>query len=197
MRNIFLDLGTHYGQGLREFMQRFGMNEQWIIHTFEANPTTYGIFVNSYLPLTPWVVHHNEAISDHDGTITVNLETPPNEGDTGMGSSVIPLDKWDPWGLNTSKNHFKIQKEVPCIDFSKFIKQNFERGDNIIVKMDIEGSEYDTLQKMIDDSTIEYINHISVEWHSRFFINKNEIEEREKRIIDTLQKYDLTLESWR
>lgn len=197
MRNVFLDLGTHYGQGLREFIQRFGMNDQWIVHTFEANPVTHQIFVEKHLQETPWVNPHNEAISDHDGTIVLNIETPPNEGDTGQGTSVISLDKWDPWGLNTSKNQFKIQKEVPCIDFSKFIINNFNKEDRIIVKMDIEGSEYDTLQKMIDDGAVDYIDHISVEWHSRFFINKAEIEERERKLIETLEKYDMSLESWK
>ncbi len=37
MANIFLDLGTHFGQGLQQFMQRFNMDESWTIHTFEAN----------------------------------------------------------------------------------------------------------------------------------------------------------------
>lgn len=197
MRNIFLDLGTHYGQGLREFIQRFGMNDQWIIHTFEANPITYEIFVNDYLSLTPWVLHHNEAISHYDGTITLNIESPPNEGDTGQGTSVISLKEWDPWGLNTIKKQFNVQKDVPCIDFSSFIKNNFDESDNIIVKMDIEGSEYKVLEKMLQDDTLKFVKHISVEWHSHFFLNKDEMQTKENELIQQLRKYNLTLENWK
>lgn len=196
MTNVFLDLGTHYGQGLREFVSRFGMNKTWKIHTFEANPVTYEVFMKKYYSSISYVTPHNEAISDHDGTITVNLEKPPNEGETGMGSSVISLEEWNPWGL-IDRQHFQTQKEVPCIDFSRFIKENFNKEDNIIIKMDIEGSEYATLEKMIKDKTIEYVNHLSVEWHSRYFTNKEEIQKREEKILKKLQTYDLKLESWR
>lgn len=198
MSNVLLDLGTHYGQGLREFIDRFKVDNTWRVYTFEANPVTFEKFLKEYASQTPYVEACNAAVSDHFGTITVNLETPPNEDDTGMGSSVIPLDKWDPWGNNTSGTHFLLQREVSCFDFSLFLKENFSKEDNIIVKMDIEGSEYDVLEKMIADGTMEYINHISVEWHSRFFKNKEEIEIREKNLIDKIKSYDgLVLESWR
>jgi FkbM family methyltransferase len=198
MKNVLLDLGTHYGQGLREFIERFGVNDTWTVYTFEANPVTFELFRKDYHSLTPFVGACNVAVSDHFGTITLNIETPPNEGDTGQGSSVIPLDNWDPWGNTKSGTHFKTQTTVNCLDFSKFIADNFTKEDNIIVKMDIEGSEYDVLEKMIADGTIEYLNHISVEWHSKFFSNKEEAELREKTVIDKLKTYDgLVLESWR
>jgi FkbM family methyltransferase len=198
MKNVLLDLGTHYGQGLREFIGRFGVDKTWKVYTFEANPVTFEKFLKEYAHETPYVEACNIAVSDHFGTITVNLETPPNEDDTGMGSSVVPLDVWDPWGNNSSGTHFHQQREVSCFDFSRFILENFSKDDNIIVKMDIEGSEYDVLEKMIVDGSIEYLNHISVEWHSRFFKNKDEIEKREAQVIDKLKTYDgLVLESWR
>lgn len=54
---------------------------------------------------------------------------------------------------------------VDCIDFSKWITENFSKQDLIIVKMDIEGSEYKILPKMIEENTISYINTLCVEWH--------------------------------
>jgi glycerophosphoryl diester phosphodiesterase len=66
------------------------------------------------------------------------------------------------------------------------------------VRLGCEGSEFDVLEKMILDGTIEYINHISVEWHARFFTNKEETELREKLLIEKLNSYSgLVLESWR
>ena len=124
--NVFLDLGTHFGQGLNEFIGMYGMDETWTIHTFEANPVTHNIFINEHHSKTPWVISHNEAVSDHNGTITVNMEKPPNEGETGMGSSIIDMSVWNPWGKDDmDEEHFNNKKEVPCIDFSQFIQQNF------------------------------------------------------------------------
>lgn len=196
MANVFLDLGTHYGEGLREFIDKHQMNSSWIIHTFEANPITYDMFVKDHLQNTDWVIPHNSAVSSFNGTIPMNLETPPNEPETGMGSSVIPLEKWDPWG-NGNREHFKRTVDVPCIDFSEFIKNHFLKTDKIIVKMDIEGSEYDTLERLIETGVIDYIDELTVEWHLRFFRNQDEIKLREENIMAELAKRNIKLESWR
>lgn len=195
MRNVLLDLGTHYGQGLREFISKFNVDPSWDVFTFEANPVTHKIFINDYHKLTPYVTSYNTAITDYNGSITINIETPPNEGETGMGSSVIGLDVWNPWGGELREN-FKTSAEVPCIDLSEFIKTNFNPEDNIIIKMDIEGAEYDTLEKMIADKTLDYVNNISIEWHSRFFTNKDEILERENKIKTYMNEQNITQGEW-
>lgn len=198
MKNILLDLGTHYGQGLREFITRFKVDSSWCVYTFEANPVTFKKFTNDFFHLTPYVKAYNMAVSNHYGTIDINLETPPNEDADGMGSSVISLENWDPWGNKTSTNFFHSKSEVFCFDLSDFIQKKFSKDDNIVIKMDIEGSEYVTLEKMIEDKTIEYVNHISVEWHSRYFMNKEEIQNRENNLIEKMKNYErLSLESWR
>lgn len=196
-RNIFLDLGTHYGQGLDNFYEMFSMNDDWIICTFEANPVTFKKYMAEYHGKYPNVAAINVAISDTDGKLILNLEQPPREGETGMGSSAISLDKWNPWNTE-DREHFKTQVEVPCIDFSKFIKQNFTPEDNIIIKMDIEGSEYCVLDKMIADDTISYVNHIFIEWHSRFFTNTEEMQQKEISLREQLSSYDgLKVEYWK
>lgn len=176
-------MGTHYGQGLRQFISSFGMNEKWAIHTFEANPVTYDIFVNQHHHLTPWVIHHNKAISNRDGEVVINIETPPGEGDTGMGSSIIDMSKWNPWGLaDQDKDHFNKKSTIPCMDISEFIKRNFSKEDRIIVKMDIEGSEFEVIERMLQENTMEWIDEIYVEWHSRFFRDAAAMKLREEAL---------------
>lgn len=196
MKNVFLDLGTHYGQGLREFIEKYKMNNLWRIHTFEANPVTYDVFTKQYHQQTPWVIPHQKAVGHYNGTITVNMETPPGEGATGMGSSVIPLEEWDPWG---GKNHepFKSTAEVPCIDFAEFIQKNFSKEDFIVIKMDIEGSEYETLKRLITTDVIDYIDDLYVEWHNRCFPDPSAMIELESKLIGEIENRGVKLESWR
>lgn len=70
--------------------------------------------------------------------------------------------------LHSSKKRL-IDKENPvlvqAIDFSKWILDSFEMNDYIICKLNIEGSEYDVLEKMIQDKSIYYINKLYVAWH--------------------------------
>lgn len=195
MANVFLDLGTHYGQGLNLFMRRFNMDESWKIHTFEANPTTYQIFLDGFHKEVPWVHPHNLAVTDYDGTITINVESPPGEGDTGQGTSIIGLDRWNPWD-GTLRQNFQRQEHVLCIDFSQFVKDNFSPEDVIIVKMDIEGAEYNVLEKMIRDDTLKMIDFIAVEWHSRFFTNHTEMLQREYEIQRYARENNIRMESW-
>ena len=197
MANIFLDLGTHFGQGLREFIQKYSMDSNWEIYTFEANPITYKKFKDEFLHLTPNVISYNRAVSNVDDMIAINLETPPNEDATGMGSSTISLDVWDPWGSDSSKDKFKQTANVLAFDLSSYILELFHREDFIVIKMDIEGSEYDVLEKMIQDNSIYLIDEIYIEWHAKYFKNKEDILQRENAIIEELKNRNIKFYEWR
>ena len=45
--------------------------------------------------------------------------------------------------------------QVPTIDFSQFISDNFEITDEVVLKMDIEGAEYAVINKMLNDGTFK------------------------------------------
>tara|TARA_B100001113_G_scaffold67631_1_gene52159 strand:- start:664 stop:1362 length:699 start_codon:yes stop_codon:yes gene_type:complete len=66
---------------------------------------------------------------------------------------------------HAKKLHFPETGKVEAIDFSKWVLDNFKKEDFIILKMDIEGSEYKVLPKMISDGSIGYINTLIIEWH--------------------------------
>ena len=195
MADVFLDLGTHYGEGLGQFVGMFNINKTWTVHTFEANPTTFDIFVEHHLIKTPFAVAHNAAISNKDGYVQLNIETPPNEGDTGQGSSIISLDEWNPWDGSLRQN-FQKEVTVPCIDLSRHILDHFSKDDNIIVKMDIEGSEFDVFEVLIESGAIEYINKIYVEWHEHYFFNKEEMSQRKQAILAKLSNYNIEHYNW-
>lgn len=57
-------------------------------------------------------------------------------------------------------------KHLPCLDFSKFLFTEFSPDDYIVVKMDIEGAEYDVLDEVIKTRAIEKIRELYVEYHS-------------------------------
>ena len=183
MKQIFLDGGTHYGQGLQQFIQMYNITPEWTIHTFEANPVTHTHFLekNTNLLQDFNINHYNKALSNKNGIVTIHQETPPNEDNSGMGSSIISLDKWNPWD-GTLRENFKTSSEVECINLSEFILNNFSKEDFIVVKLDIEGSEYDVLESLIETEAIFYINDLYVEFHSRFFTNSEEILDRENSV---------------
>lgn len=195
MANVFLDLGTHFGQGLSHFIRERNINDTWIVHTFEANPTTYEIFMRDHHKDFPWVNAHNKAVCATNGKIILHQETPPNEGATGQGSSIINLEYWNPW-YGKLREHFQNDVEVESVSLSDFIMHNFSPEDNIIIKMDIEGSEFETLENLIDTGAIDYVNKLFVEWHCNFFTNKEEMESYKAGLIQTLAEKNVELHEW-
>ena len=100
----------------------------------------------------------------------VSVDKYGNE-DMRTGASTLCEEK-NKWNL---QSHREAQtKKVQAIDLSSWILKNFSEKDNIILKMDIEGSEYDVLEKMIKDGSIYLINELWIEFHpKKAKINQN------------------------
>ena len=84
------------------------------------------------------------------------------------------LTEWsDASTLYLEKNDRKIDKnifsEIESIDLSDFIKNNFTQEDYIILKLDIEGAEWEVVNDLIETNQLSKINELYVEWHDRFF----------------------------
>jgi FkbM family methyltransferase len=83
--------------------------------------------------------------------------------------------------------------EVKAIDFSQWIIDSFDRNDFIVCKMNIEGAEYDVLEKMIKDGAIHYIDYLFVEWHNKKL--NGFVQERHDNLKAKLRKI-VTLHDW-
>lgn len=168
MKYIFVDLGAYDGDSYKEFMgladdtdstQNFKepmdlpvKPEKFECYLVEPNH----IFFPKLSELLK--KHKNIRAIDtgvaytYDGTIEFVLD--PTE-ESPMGSTAEP-SKRNMWKVG---NHV----ELHCFDFSEWIKQF--KDDYVIVKMDIEGSEYTVLNKMLEDGTHKIMNQLWVEWH--------------------------------
>jgi FkbM family methyltransferase len=92
----------------------------------------------------------------YDGTINL-FGSGPSEASTILGGKV-EINGWPQ--IDYENPHL-----VPCFDFSAWLLRTFNLGDHVTVKMDIEGAEYDVLEKMIADRSILLVNELVCEWH--------------------------------
>jgi FkbM family methyltransferase len=95
----------------------------------------------------------------------------------------MSIDVWGDLGCTLlPEKTEKLDRDNPinvkCIDFAKFLN-SFSNDDYIIVKLDIEGAEYDVLNHLINTNTISKIKELHVEFHDMFF-NKNSEEIKNK-----------------
>ena len=116
------------------------------------------------------------AVSDHEGQGEFFTDNRKWE----LGGGVLPPDV-----IATSKNdrnQSSNYKKVKMIRLSSFLRDvvatrkigpvNINKPPEVVMKMDIEGSEVDVIADLVLSGSIKYINLLMVEWHRRSLLLK-------------------------
>lgn len=137
MKNIYIDCGCYNGDTIH-YAKIIGADE---VYAFDP------ISFVEWLKI-PDVKFSSKAVWTFDGEISFyDMKS--------VGSTLIKEK------LNAKTGDLI---KVECFDFSKWLEQF--RGDYVVVKMDIEGAEYEVLKKVIEDKNDDIINLLIVEFHS-------------------------------
>jgi FkbM family methyltransferase len=143
------------------------------------------------------IEHYNYAVSNMDGEIKINCSLSP-EGDnfTNQGSNILEspptIDKW--YG-----GVFKYAEEityVKTINFSEFLKNKISNDDFVLVKMDIEGSEFSVLDSLIETGSFKLINEIYIEFHERFFDDMDYYVNKKNNYKKIFSENNIILNEW-
>ena len=170
-RKFFIDGGSHDGCSVRQFIKDF---KKYKIYSFEVNPK----FFSYYNDLPTDLV--KKAIWTEDCMMNFSVQ----KSIVAAGSSLVG---------KSNMGSIKII-QVEAIDFSKWIKDKFTKEDYIILKLDIEGAEYDVLEKMFEDETIYYIDKLFIEWHNHKLRKPNE--ERHNKLKERLEGTNIIMKEW-
>ena len=153
MKKIFIDCGAHMGESLEAFCTLYEDSGEYQAYCFEASDKKE--FKDSFEHISKKCLEQskiksvewfNKAVWTEDGEITFY-------DDGSEGSSII------------ERKYDENPREIECFDLSSWVKRNFSLEDHIILKIDIEGAEYEVLNKVYNDGTINYINKIYCEIH--------------------------------
>jgi FkbM family methyltransferase len=162
--NVFLDLGTHGGQGLHRFKSILGFDETWDIHTFEPNNLLHPINTDQFdFKVTP----HNTAIWVKQGNSIFK-----QYGDDGKSQgSLLEQTNGD---RHYHDYHDSI--EVETIDFHNYLK-NFSSDQSIYIKMNIEWAEWTVLEDLLVRGWPKNIKQMWINFHgavgNQFYKNKS------------------------
>ena len=148
MKINFIDCGAHKGQSIIYARSLYG--NQLNFHSFEPIPF-FANWLTSFYKDDDKVKIYNKAVWDKDTKKTFHISKSKAT-----------------WGSSLSDRFNKddtIPIEVKCINFSKWVKNNLNKSDYNILKLDIEGAECEVLNKMMDDDTLSTFNSLVGEWH--------------------------------
>lgn len=167
---IFIDCGANKGSDLDMFKTNHKDHQSWRMIAFEPNPECVDyMLLNGKLDNVELV---EKAVWIEDSTMTFNIGS-------NTKSSTLRSDK---------KTHMSNKSiTVETIDLSNYISQ-FNEEDYIILALDVEGAEYEVLEKMLTEKTIDLVDEIFVEFHTHKMKNSKEdnLQVREDKITEQL-----------
>lgn len=193
MKKVFIDCGANTGQGLRQFIKIFNINEEWEIHSYEPTPD---LFLDDDLLNLKNLSFHKKAVWSKNGKINFSLCVPTEDWEEdSQGSSVIGLldqeECVDPNSHQFRKNNNIV--EVDAVDIVTILKK-YSYDDYIVVKLDVEGSEYEICRRLLDSEEIIKIKELYVEWHTRMMSSETSQSENELKTL--IGNYGVNLHDW-
>lgn len=175
-RCLFIDCGGYDGCSALQFLIE---HPHFDCVSFEPNPELW----RHYEDLPTQLIRKAAYVYNGDILFTID----PVDFD---GSSIIEGKRID-WDQKV-ENRDCPSITVPCIDISEYIRQASRHYDRIVLKLDVEGAEYDILEKMIADETIGLIETL----HCEFHLGKMDVSpERHDQIIAAVGA-QVTIHDW-
>jgi FkbM family methyltransferase len=178
MAKYFIDCGAHCGESILMAKQRFG--EDTITISFEP---------------VPYLAKQLKEIHKEDNSVYIQNSAVWIEDTT---KKFFISDMYtDGSSLLTSLNNLKEDQyvEIPCFDFSSWLKNTFSQDDYIILKLDIEGAEYEVLNKMIEDKNMNLVNEFWGEWHD-MKIEDDYTQQLAKKVYSYLKDNNINFKEW-
>lgn len=193
-KNIFIDCGSHYGEGMMEILDKEGISftdENWDFICFEASKECVeklGTILPEKVQINHKVVFIDEEKKQFKiqrdgflvgGASTVMKETNPEICPRSFGSP-------EAWG--------EIE-EVQSIDFPRFFDEILNQYEKIYLKIDIEGAEYPVLSKMIEEDTLKFVDKLWIEFHGKY--TNWVFREEEGRIREYIANNNISFVEWK
>ena len=167
MRKVFILLGAGSGRDIKAFGGMHQPVSEWDIFAFEANPKLIANLENVYTHATimPYAAGTKDAM--------VELYFGKHQNNSSVMKEKV----------NVSETKSTL---VPVMDFPKWVEEHFTEDDHIVLCVDIEGAEYDIIDAMIVNHTLDWVNELYIEFHGQKLTNFDMA--RETAMIDFLIK---------
>ncbi|KAH6557866.1 hypothetical protein KP509_1Z089400 [Ceratopteris richardii] len=131
-------------------------NQHFTIYAIEADSSFASDYAQrknvQFLPYAAWI--RNESL-----IFGASPENRAAEGDIGMGRIQSSSSMWR---INTEG---KVFKKVQGFDFADWLISTVTTDDYVVMKMDVEGAEFDLIPKMMETGAICLVDELFLECH--------------------------------
>lgn len=166
---ILVDIGSNMGNTINYLTEKRGPFDK--VYAFEPDPFHHA----NYEENMPDVNLIRKAVWVYDGTMELNvyghedvqdneeLQRQKDVADIGIGGYGAD-DGWSSLYKKAGMREEAVVR-VDCVDLSKWLLDNLESENYNVVKMDIEGAEFKTLNHALDNGGLELVDELYVEHH--------------------------------
>jgi FkbM family methyltransferase len=186
---VLIDCGSNLGQGYEDLKQKLKITSEWKVFMFEPNPNCFEKLISTYQDKNFTIF--NKAV--HSSNKNVKLFIPKN--DDYSVSSTIYNDFHNSKYNQVWDNYIEVESS----DLIELIN-SIDSEDDIFLKLDIEGSEYDLLEKLINENLLIMIKKLYVEFHNQYvsqnMLEKHNLDFRKQNILDYLYNNKIDYELW-
>jgi len=162
MKKVFIDGGPHKGEAIEVLLDKREDLKGCEAHFFEPNPDLIELLEDIATGNTTYnITIHHSALWKEDGEIEFIDSV---ERWSTLAGTVVP-SMVEKWGLKLDREN---TRKVPATSLVNFLDK-FDDNDYIVVKLDIEGSEYAVIGDLIKTGKLDMIDELYIEWHDHFF----------------------------
>lgn len=189
-RNIYIDLGSNNGDSINAFLTKMSTKVEDLSLDGSAAMQQQGgwhkVLSRSdgrSIQLSTWHVIAMEASNRHTPMLTslaknltdnAQIASMKIYNGTAIGTANKPTTfYWDDYDkadagatiMSDSNSATPVTEVIPMMDIvSLFRQEHITVEDFVVVKMDIEGAEYDVVKRILMSGMYRYIDKMAVEW---------------------------------
>ena len=195
-KHLFIDMGSNLGQGFKYF-SRFYSPEYFDYWLFEPQIECLSILAqnisflssrNNWSPSSFSIF--GKAISNSNGIVDM-YGIDNRLGSYNQRASIKSIHNSRYYNLNQFG-----KRKVETLDISDLIHSAKTRYSSIVCKIDIEGSEYDVLERLITSDQINEIDHMYVEWHSHYMDITHEATHKDRELFIKTNSLKCRIYDW-
>ena len=146
--NVFIDGGANVGQSIRMFREFYPNANEYQVIAIEPFPGNFEKLKALY-GSDPSITLIEGALSNREGRAKFFTGNPL--------SGSLRVDK-KTGGVNSD-----LSIDVVCIDIEKLLLGL--RGNRVVLKLDVEGAEYDLIEHMHKTKSLGFVHELFGEWH--------------------------------
>lgn len=190
-RRLFVDCGSNVGQGYT-FFKKYLPPERYDAVLIEPNPNCMKVLRENFRSYGNLEFIEGAAWTKNEKLKLFGL-VEDERGETTQGGSVIADHNSAEYMANQD-----AALEVDAFSLGELLTNKAREYDQIVVKMDIESSEYEVLRDLLDTGAAKNITHIFIEFHSEYFKEPESSQYRalEKSLVEELRSAGVGVTIW-